>query len=114
MDINDEKEIGRRFRELAREYGFELPPDGFRLVPNLDDDTIIIHAICVATEEMVEAALARQKAEGGDEQVVFDNAFAEIEQQMKRDELREQAQAKADAVRNEIIDSLKKEGDGFL
>lgn len=112
MDINDERLIGRMLRDKAKEIGLNLLPEGFRVIINVDesadpDELPVIHAIFVADREMVERAVAGE-LEGG-EQLAIDEQLAEIERNMKRDEVRE----KAEAARQAIIDELKSDG-GFL
>lgn len=110
MDINDEKEIGRRLRDLAAECGFDLMPGGFQIVVDLDNrgNNVVAHLILMTTTERIEEVLADKSKP--DEQKEIDAMFKEITRGAARNELQE----KADQVRREIEERLRNGEDDFL
>lgn len=109
MDINDEKEIGRRLRALAAECGFDLMPGGFQIVVDLDDrgNNVVAHLILTTTSDRLEGVLADK--DEPDEQKEIDAMFAEITRAETRNSLKEEA----DRIRREIQERLEK-GEDFL
>lgn len=112
MDIDDEKEIGRRLRSLAAECGFDLMPGGFQIVVDLDDrgNNVVAHLILTTTSDRIEQVLADK--DKPDEQKEIDAMFAEIARAEGRNELKD----KADEIREDLLKRLKGESDdgGFL
>lgn len=111
MDLSNEKEIGRHLRDAAQEIGFDMPPDGFRMIVPLEDDdnTVVVNAVFIARADEVEKALAKaQQPEGAiDDQADIDAMFAAIVQGDKRDELRRKTDEKVAEVTEDIISQLK-------
>lgn len=107
MDINDEKEIGRRLRDLAAECGFDLMPGGFQIVVDLDDrgNNVVAHLILTTTSDRLEEALTEKSKP--DEQKEIDAMFAEIARNEGRNELKD----KADEIRRDLEERLRDGGD---
>jgi predicted RNase H-like HicB family nuclease len=110
MDMSNEKEIGRRLRDAAQELGFEMPPDGFRMIVPLEDDdnTVVVHAVFIARGETLEEALITgSESTPGDDQAEIDAMFEAIIQGDKRDEVRQRTDEKVAEVTEDIIAQLK-------
>lgn len=119
MNLGDHKELRRRLEALAQQQGLEMMPDGFRLIipPDEDDDTLVVHAVFLARSEAVEAMLAQDGAAEGADQSAIDDAFMAIiegdQKHEQRETVRREAEEKANKVKEELIEELKKNG-GFL